>query len=87
MKTKIKEWHNLVVNGLVNGLSHTARDKRLNDINFWRKRSQLFNEFSLCVLSLVNEQNYEYAEKNLKEIAEEGYKLNSEKNKRKNDER
>ena len=73
-ESKIMEWHNLVVIGLVNGLSHTSRDERLNDIHFWRKRCFLFNEFSKCVLDLITEQNYEYAEKNLKEIAKEGYK-------------
>ena len=71
---KIMEWHNLVVKGLVNGLTHTYQDERLNDINFWRKRCDLFNEFSKCVLDISTNQNYEYAEKNLKEIAEEGYK-------------
>jgi len=49
---KIMELHNLVVNGLVNGLSHTSRDERLNDIHFWRKRCNLFNEFSKCVLDI-----------------------------------
>ena len=75
MRNKINEWHKLVVMGLVNGLSHTHRDGRLEDINFWRKRSQLFGEFSKCVLDLETEQNYEYSEKNLIDIAEEGYKL------------
>lgn len=74
-ESKIRELHNLVVTGLVKGLSHTSRDGRLNDINFWRKRCNLFNEFSKAVLDIVTEQNSEYAEKNLKEIAEEGYKM------------
>lgn len=71
---KIMEWHRLVVNGLVKGLSHTHRDGRLDDINFWRSRSQLFDNFAHCVLNLLTDQIYEYSEKNLKEIAEEGYK-------------
>ena len=69
------EWHRLVVNGLVNGLSVTSQDKRLDDIDFWRKRSQLFSEFAKCVLDLETEQNYQYSEKNLGEIAKEGYEL------------
>lgn len=71
---KIMEWHNLVVNGLVNGLSHTSRDGRLDDINFWRGRCNLFNEFSKCVLDIVTDQDSKYSEKQLKEIAKEGYK-------------
>ena len=76
---KIMECHNLVVNGLVNGLSHTSRDERLDDINFWRSRCNLFNEFSHCVLNIVTDQIYEYSEKNLKEIAKDGYKKNEKK--------
>ena len=71
---KIIEWHKLVVNGLVNGLSHTHRDGRLDDINFWRSRSELFDAFGHCVLDLLTDQTYEYSEKDLKEIAKEGYK-------------
>ena len=71
---KIKELHGLVVTGIVNGLSHTHKDGRLDDINFWRSRCELFNLFSLCVLDIVTNQNYKYSEKELKEIAEEGYK-------------
>lgn len=71
---KIKELHGFVVNGLVNGLSWTSRDERLDDIDFWAKRCNLFNEFSKCVLDIVTDQDPKYAEKNLKEIAKEGYK-------------
>lgn len=72
---KIKEWHKLVVKGLVNGLSHTARDERLDDIDFWRKRCRLFNSFSKCVLDLITNQTYQYSEKDLEDIAREGYNL------------
>ena len=71
---KIKEWHQLIVKGLVNGLSYTAMDGRTDDINFWRKRCDLFDTFAHCIQSLITEQSYKYDEKNLKEIAEEGYK-------------
>ncbi len=71
---QIMKLHNLVVTGLVNGLSHTSRDERLNDIDFWRKRCFLFNEFSHCVLNIVTNQTCEYSEKELKRIAKEGYK-------------
>ena len=70
---KIMELHKLVVNGLVQGLSHTHRDGRLDDTDFWRKRCSLFNEFSLCVLNIVTRQTCEYSEKELRKIAEEGY--------------
>lgn len=71
---KIMELHKLVVTGLVQGLSHIHRDGRLDDINFWRSRSGLFNLFSLCVLNILTDQTCEYSEKYLKEIAGEGYK-------------
>lgn len=76
---KIMELHKLVVNGLVNGLSHTSRDERLKDIDFWRRRCLLFNEFSKGVLDLITNQNHQYAEKELKRIAKEGYKLSENK--------
>jgi hypothetical protein len=72
---KIKEWHKLVVNGLVKGLSHTSHDERINDINFWRKRANLFDAFAHCIQDLLlSKQSYEYSEKDLKEIAKEGYR-------------
>ncbi|GAG28263.1 unnamed protein product, partial [marine sediment metagenome] len=70
---KIKEWMQIVNIGLVNGLSHTNRDGRTDDIDFWRKRSQLFNGLTLCIKDLVTEQNYEYSEKDLRKIANDGY--------------
>ena len=75
MNKKIQEWNNLVIKGLVNGLSFTTMDERTEDIDFWIKRCNLFNEFSLCVLALETEQNYKYSENQLKEIAKQGYKL------------
>ena len=71
---QIMKFHNLVVTGLVNGLSHTNRDERLDDIDFWRSRCNLFNEFSKCVLNMVTNQTCEYSEKELKRIAKEGYR-------------
>ncbi len=73
-EAKIMKLHNLVVNGLVNGLSHTSRDGRLDDIDFWRKRCFLFNEFSQCVLNILTNQTSEYSEKELQRVAREGYK-------------
>ena len=73
-KKKLGEWHKLIVQGLVNGLSHTHQDGRTDKIDFWRQRSKLFNLFGLCVQNLISEQNYEYDENQLKEIAEKGYK-------------
>lgn len=71
--SKIRELHKLVVNGLVNGLSHTHQDGRKEDIVFWRKRCNLFDSFSHCVLDIITDQCYEYSEKDLKEISKEGY--------------
>ncbi len=74
MRDKIKEWHNLVVQGLNNGLTHTIWDGRREDINWVRGRLQLWEAFGRCVMNLETEQNYEYVEKELKEIAKHGYK-------------
>ena len=72
-ESKIKELHGLVVRGLVTGLSHTHRDGRIEDISFWRRRCDLFNVFSLAVMNILTDQNYEYNLKELKEIADIGY--------------
>lgn len=71
---KIKEWRQLLVIGLNNGLSHTHQDGRNEEVEFWRKRSILFDRFSHCVMNLVWNQSYELDEKELKQVAEEGYK-------------
>ena len=71
----IIEWQREVNKGLVNGLSHTAMDGRKEKIEFWRKRSMLFNAFNLCVQRLTSNQSYNSEEKELQEIAEEGYSL------------
>ncbi len=72
---KIKEWHSLIVEGLVKGLSHTHQDGRKEDIDFWRKRARLFDAFAHCIQDLfLSKQNYKYSEKDLKEIAKEGYR-------------
>ncbi len=73
-ESMIRKWHKFVVNGLVNGLSHTHRDGRLNDVDFWRKRCRLFDSFAHCILDLATDQDYQSSEKELKEIAKEGYK-------------
>jgi len=73
IEKKFKEWHNLVVQGLVNGLSHTNMDGRTEKKDFWQKRSILWNEFAMCVQNLMTNQDYKYSEENLKRIAKEGY--------------
>lgn len=77
IKKKYLEWHSLVVQGLVNGLSHTHRDGRIEDINFWKQRSILWNEFAMCVQDLMTNQDYKYSEENLKEYAKMGYQKTS----------
>ena len=76
-KKKIQEWHGLVVNGLCNGLTHTHRDGRNNDIDWVRKRLALFESFSRCVMNFQWGQNYkEFPEKELIEVSKEGYSHN-----------
>ena len=74
MKEEILKLHNLVVTGLVQGLSHTHTDGRTDDIEFWRKRERLFGAFSRGVMNIITDQDNQYEEKELKEIAEEGYR-------------
>lgn len=73
-KKLINEWHNMVVTGLVNGLTHTIWDERREDINWVRKRLTLWESFGRCMYSLHNNQSYEMDEKDLKEVSKEGYK-------------
>ena len=73
MEDKIKEWHNAIVEGLNNGLTHTIWDGRREDINWVRKRLRLWESFGRCVMDLETGQDYKYNEKDLFEIAKEGY--------------
>ena len=72
-KKKLGEWHKLIVQGLVNGLSHTHQDGRTDKIDFWRQRSILWNEYAMCVQNLMTNQDYKFSEENLKELAKRGY--------------
>jgi hypothetical protein len=74
MNDKIKEWKDLLLMGLNNGLTQTIQDGRTNDINWVRKRLELFESFTRCVVILESGLSYEYDEKSLREVAEEGYK-------------
>lgn len=74
MRDKILEWNRLVVNGLVNGLTHTIPDGRQDDIVWVRRRLKLWESFGRCVMNLETEQNYEYDEKELIEVSKLGYK-------------
>lgn len=73
MREKIKEWHNLIVQGLCNGLTHTIHDGRNTDIIWVRRRLQLWESFGRCVMDLETNQDYQYVEKELKEVAKLGY--------------
>ena len=73
MEQKIKEWHDLIVKGLNNGLTHTIWDGRRDDINWVRKRLKLWEAFGRCVFAFHNKQDWELDEIELKKIAEEGY--------------
>ena len=74
IKRRILDLHNYIIMGVVNGLSYTHQDKRLENIDFWIKRCELFSLFSKCVMDFIWDNNSKYSEKRLKEIAEEGYK-------------
>lgn len=81
-KVKIREWHQYVVKGLCNGLTHTHRDGRNNDIEWVRRRLELFESFSRCVMDFEWGNNYkDFSEKQLKEISELGYSPNKPKTK------
>ncbi len=75
---KAKEWHQYVVIGLTKGLTHTHRDERLDDIDWVRKRLRLFESFSRCIMDTIWGNDNQYNEKELKEVAEEGYTFNKE---------
>jgi len=70
---KLKKWSNLINQGLCNGLTHTHMDERRDDIDWLRKRLSLFENFSKCVMNFQWGNDWNYNEKELKEIAEDGY--------------
>ena len=68
------EFHNLIVKGLNNGLTHTIRDGRNDDIEWVRGRLRLWESFGRTVFDfLMGLNDYSYSLKELKEVAEEGY--------------
>ena len=77
MREKVKEWHNMVVTGLCNGLTQTIPDGRNNDIVWVRRRLELWESFGRCVMDLETGQDYKYSEKELREVSELGYKNDS----------
>lgn len=76
IKKEILKFHNLVVKGLVNGLSHTEQDGRTEELEFWRQRSILFDRFGHCVMNLITDQSYDIDLHELNEVAKNGYKNN-----------
>ena len=82
---KIQEWHNLIVKGLNNGLTHTIDDGRRDDIVWVRRRLELWESFGRCVMNLENNQDYSSPEKELKEVAELGFKNTNRLEKKQND--
>lgn len=75
MNNKIEEWHKLVVNGLCNGLTHTIWDGRRDNIEWVRRRLNLWEAFGRCVMDLETGQDYTFNEKELKEVAKLGFAL------------
>ncbi|KKN67012.1 hypothetical protein LCGC14_0465660 [marine sediment metagenome] len=81
-KKKILEFHNLVVKGLVNGLTHTNRDGRNEDIEWVRKRLMLWESFGRTVFDfIIGLNDYSYSLKDLERVAKEGYSHKSSKGK------
>ena len=74
IRKKIQEWNNLVNQGLVNGLTHT------DHIEWVRKRLELWESFGRCVMDLKTNQDYQDVEKELKEVAEFGFKKQNKEN-------
>jgi len=73
-KERLLEFHNLVVKGLCNGLTHTDRDGRNEDIVWVRRRLRLWESFGRTVFDcLLKLNDYSYSLKELKEVAELGY--------------
>jgi len=73
MRDKILEWNKLVVQGMINGLTHTIWDGRRDDIEWVRGRLKLWESFGRCVMDLETGQDYSCSEKDLKETALSGY--------------
>ena len=70
---RIKELNGYVVKGLVNGLTHTIRDGRTNNIDWVRKRLNLWESFGRSVINIVNDSDSKYEEEDLKKISKEGF--------------
>jgi len=77
---KCQEWHQYVVIGLNKGLTHTIPDGRVNDIVWVRRRLELFEAFSRCVMNTIWGNDIQYNLKELKEVAEEGFKQETKQN-------
>jgi len=75
MNKKIREWHQMVIKGLVGGLSRVQPDlyKRKEDIEFWRRRCNMFDAFTHCIMDLETNQDWSYSEKDLKQWSDAGY--------------
>ncbi len=73
MRKKVKEWHDMVVTGLVNGLSHVCGDDRREDIVWVRRRLRLWESFARCMINLETGQDYQYSEKDLLNASKQGY--------------
>lgn len=77
---KLIEFHNLVIKGLNNGLTHTIWDGRREDIKWVRARLELWESFGRTVYDYLMEINDpQYSLRTLKMVAEEGYSESNEK--------
>lgn len=74
-KEKVLEFHNLVVKGLNNGLTHTIDDGRTSTLEWTRKRLNLWEAFGRTLFDfLIGLNDHNYSLKDLEEIAILGYK-------------
>ncbi len=77
---EVTRFHNLVVKGLNNGLTHTIWDGRKEDIEWVRGRLELWESFGRTLFNFLMEYNdYSYSLRDLKEISKKGYNPQSNK--------
>ena len=82
-KAEVKYFHDLVVKGLVNGLTHTIWDGRRDDIEWVRGRLELWESFGRTLFNFLMETNgYKYELRDLKEISKKGYTPSNEEKKK-----
>ena len=68
---KIKEFCKLVSNGVTNGIMDSEENK--NDINFFKKKADMYEAFHWCILDLLCLGGISNSEEQLRKIVQDGY--------------